>query len=403
MDEDEAKERLRGRHIVLVLAGPVLGGAERGALELGRELQHDADARVSVCSLASGDGRAREVAAEFGLPWIELPAYWRGRWAARLRTVGRVALGLRRLRPDLVVSFTNRPNVLCALAWRATGATSMVWNQCDVLGTTRFGQSTFGRALRAAPVVTTTAHHARQWLVREWGADAERVHVIRSVVDLPPAGEAREVWRARLGLGEADIAACMLAHLHAGKDHDTLLRAWRLVVDDLRGEGRRVLLLLAGRDAGGGDAARATANDLGLGEHVRFLGEVADVSGLLGACELAVFSSRSECLGRGATEPMAAGLPVVGTDVPGIREAVGETGADLLAPAGDAAALAAAVVRLARAPELRAAIGRANAEQISSRHSRAETTHRYLSLFAAHVDGRRGSAHDEVLAGTTAP
>ena len=184
-----------------------------------------------------------------------------------------------------------------------------------------------------------------------------RIHVIRSEVSLPAAERSREEWRAELGLADGDLAACMLGHLHVGKDHDTLLRAWRLVVDALEGEGRRCVLLLAGRPAGTHHAIKALAFDLALRDRVRFLGDVEDVSGLLEAVDLAVFSSRSEALGRGATEPMYAGLPVVATDVPGIREAVGEPGLPFLAPPGEVAGLADSILRLARDAELRARVG----------------------------------------------
>jgi glycosyltransferase involved in cell wall biosynthesis len=115
---------------------------------------------------------------------------------------------------------------------------------------------------------------------------------------------------------------------------------------------------------------------------LRVLGDVDDVSGLLGAVDLAVFSSRSECLGRGATEPMFAGLAVAGTDIPGIREAVGEAGESFLAAPGDAAGLAEAILRLAGDPDLRARVGAANAELVRSRQRAEVTTGAYAALLA---------------------
>jgi glycosyltransferase involved in cell wall biosynthesis len=381
MVEAGISEERAGEHVVFVIAGPALGGAERDALDLARMLSRRG-ARVSVCSLGDGPGRVRDATNELGIPWHVVPVGWHGSRASRGRALLRTAYGLRRLRPGILLSFTNRPNVLCGLTWRATGAKLMVWNQFDVLGTMRFGPKTFVRALRNAPVIVTPAEHAGEWLVREWGASSDRVHVVRDVVELAPARETRVAWRARLGLGDDDIAACMLGHLHAGKDHATLLRAWRQVVDKLDERYGRAMLLLAGRDAGKADAAKALAFDLDLRNHVRFLGDVNDVSGLLGASDVAVFSSRSECFPRGVTEPMAAGLAVVGTDVPGIREAVGAPGAELLAAVGDAGRLASAALRLVRDAELRVTIGEANARLIRARHSGETTAREYANLLA---------------------
>ena len=101
---------------------------------------------------------------------------------------------------------------------------------------------------------------------------------------------------------------------------------------------------------------------------------------LLDACDLAILSSRSEMYPRAVAEPMGVGLPVAGTDVPGIREVLGEPGKAFLAPAGDAAALADAILQLALDPDLRAQVGRANAELIQARQPRDATSRVYARL-----------------------
>jgi glycosyltransferase involved in cell wall biosynthesis len=372
---------LAGKRLLFVFAGEILGGAERGAFDLALGFAREEGAHVEIVALDDRPGRARAIAEGEGLAWNSVPTPWTGSRAARTASLVRVAHELRRHRPDALLAHTNLPNVVCGLVWRLTGAQVAVWNQWDVLGTKRFSPQLFRRALRATPLVVTEAFHARDWLVQEWGAEPERVHVIRGDVQLDEPAESRAAWRTRLGLDDGDFAASMLAHFHSGKDHITLLHAWRLVVDELR-EGPRPVLLLAGRPAGTESSVKALAFDLNLRDHIRFLGDVDDVPGLLSAVELAVFSSRSELFGRGATEPMRVGLPVVGTDVPGIREAVGEEGAAFLAPPGDAAAFARLVVMLARDPELRTAVGRKNAELLRARQAPETTSRVYARLLA---------------------
>jgi glycosyltransferase involved in cell wall biosynthesis len=378
---------LAGKRVVFVFAGEILGGAERGALDLALPLARVEGAQVEILALDDRPGRARTIAEAEGIPWSSVRTPWTGSKSARIVSLLRVAAALRRLKPDVLLAHTNLPNVVCGLIWRLTGARLSVWNQWDVLGTRRFSPPLFRRALRATPVVITEAHHARDWLVNEWGADPARVHVIRGDVQLSHAHDGRGVWRERLGLRENDFVACMLAHFHAGKDHRTLLHAWRRVVDQLGDGGPRPVLLLAGRPAGTEDSVKALAFDLDLRDHVRFLGDVDDVPGLLTAVDLAVFSSRSELFGRGATEPMSAGLPVAGTDVPGIREAVGEVGVSFLAPPGDSDALAEIVVAFARDPALCARVGAANAELMRDRQSAEVTWKLYAELVANALDG----------------
>src|SRR2546426_8921983 len=85
---------------------------------------------------------------------------------------------------------------------------------------------------------------------------------------------------------------------------------------------------------------RALARELNLGRSVRFLGPVDDVPGLLSAVDLAVLSSTSEGCPNAVLECMASGLPVVATDIPGIRKAVGPSGYNYLAPPDDARSFA---------------------------------------------------------------
>jgi glycosyltransferase involved in cell wall biosynthesis len=285
------------------------------------------------------------------------------------RSLVEVTRALRRLRPDAIVASTNLPNVVTGLTWRATGARTAVWRQCDVNGTTRISGRLFRRALHATPVVVTGAEHARGWLTSGYAMDPGRVQVIPSPVRLPPAVESGPAWRARLGIADDAFVCCMVAHLHGGKDHATLLRAWQIVASELNGV--QPTLLVAGRDAGTEAASKGLAFDLDLRDRVRFLGEVDDVAGLLDACDLAAFCSHRELFPRGITEPMAAGLPVVTTDLPGTREALGDPDPDVLVGPEDPAALAAAILRLARDADLRERLGDANRAVMQERSDRA--------------------------------
>jgi glycosyltransferase involved in cell wall biosynthesis len=189
----------------------------------------------------------------------------------------------------------------------------------------------------------------------------------------------------------------VVANLQKNKDHETLLRAWRIACDRLgaplarqagEGPGVRALLVLAGRlDAPA--AIQGLIGELQLDQSVRLLGEVDDVSGLLSAADLGVLSSRSEGCPNGVLESMAAGLAVVATDCPGIREAVGGAGTPWLAPAGDAEAMAERILRLAADAELRAQLGAANRQRIASEFTRERLNADLATLLASALATRR--------------
>jgi len=160
----------------------------------------------------------------------------------------------------------------------------------------------------------------------------------------------------------------MVANLHTNKDHATLLKAWEIVSSALDQERRSAVLVLAGKQYGAYESLVALTRTLKLDHSVRFTGQVSDVAGLLSAVDIGVFSSRSEGCPNGVLECMAAGLPVAGTDIDGVREVVGDTGRSLLAPPGNADALAQIILKLAHDPDLCVKIGDQNRKRIAQEY-----------------------------------
>lgn len=128
----------------------------------------------------------------------------------------------------------------------------------------------------------------------------------------------------------------MSAAFRYPKDHETAIRALHLLPYDYH-------LLLAG------DGERRTmvedfVEKEQLSQRVHFLGNRKDVDAVLKAANIVVMSSRYEGFGLSAVEGFASGRPVVASDVPGLREIVGDAG--LLFPQGDAQALAKTILDL---------------------------------------------------------
>jgi glycosyltransferase involved in cell wall biosynthesis len=133
------------------------------------------------------------------------------------------------------------------------------------------------------------------------------------------------------------------------KDHATLLRA--------AGQLESVQVLIAG-DGPLRNSLRKLCAELRLHERVRFLGRRDDIPELMASAEVYVQPSRVEGFGLAPLEAMAAGLPVIASDAPGMREVV--DGAALTFPVGNADALAGRLRDLLSKPELRAELSRAS-------------------------------------------
>ena len=353
---------LSGKRVIVVLPSLELGGSERQALLLARWLRDREGAEVQVWGKGP-PGRASELCDETKLPWRAVDMDLRvGRWRLfwNLRTF---AKQVRAARADVLLPYTTGPNVFCGAVWRKAGAKACVWNQRDE-GRRLGVQAIDAKAAHATPVLVSNSQHAADLLEQALGVKG--VRVIHNGVELAPPQRDVAAWRENLCVNDGWPIVTMVANIHGYKDHATLLRAWRIVMDALHDANINPVLALAGKP--GDKQAECEALAKGM-VGVRMMGQVADVSGLLAASTLGVFSSHKEGCPNGVLECMATGLAVAGTDIPGIREAVGEQGQPWLAPENDAGALAQRVIALLKDENARKQAGQANRARIGAEFS----------------------------------
>ena len=114
---------------------------------------------------------------------------------------------------------------------------------------------------------------------------------------------------------------------------------------------------------------QAQAEALGLGRHLHMAGFRGDIPQVLRAADVVVHCSvKPEPFGRVIIEGMAAGRPVVASALGGAAEIISDGLDGLLAPAGDAVALAAALNRLLADPEERRRLGEAAQRTVAQRY-----------------------------------
>ena len=92
-----------------------------------------------MLALTARDGRARRLWLERGIAWYGEDLSWGGGRSHKARVLGTLVRRLRARRPDVLMPYCTRPNVLCGLVWRASGASLGVWNQRDVDPSRAFG------------------------------------------------------------------------------------------------------------------------------------------------------------------------------------------------------------------------------------------------------------------------
>ncbi|HEX8551482.1 MAG TPA: glycosyltransferase [Abditibacteriaceae bacterium] len=356
---------LHGRRIFIVLGEFHMGGAERQALLLARYLRDIGGAHVEVWSTRYENGRVSQECERFGLPWHLSVLKWKPNRFLLLKDLLLFAFSLRRAKPDVILPYVTFQNVVSGIAWRWTGAKTCIWSQREV-GVMQLSAKNERLAVRKTPLFISNSALGAHYLVETLHADPEAVHIVHNGVDMDAPKDSRTEWQSRIGWSKEKFYACMIANFNESKDQITLVRAWRDVVDNQR-PGENAVLLFAGLKDGAYqqayEKAYAVVKELNLEEHVLFLGSVDDVSGLLQVVDLGVFSSHSEGCPNGVLECMAQGLAVVGSDIPGVREAVGSE-YPFLAPARDASTFARLILQLQRDCNLRHATGKRNLKRI---------------------------------------
>lgn len=189
-------------------------------------------------------------------------------------------------------------------------------------------------AYRAAHAVVANCDEVRRQLIQE-GVPEKKARTVYNGLDparLQAAHTDRKVILASLNLPESarfvTIVANMRAHVWnpeptCYKDHPTFLRAAQRVRDSVA----EAAFIIAGE----GELKEKTqelARDLGIADRTFFIGRCQNVGAVLSISDVCVLSSRAEGFSNAILEYMAAGRPVVATDVGGASEAIvhGETG-----------------------------------------------------------------------------
>lgn len=182
------------------------------------------------------------------------------------------------------------------------------------------------------------------------GLESERFQVTRSQAEMA------EIKKS-IGLGQKDFSLLCVGELSNRKNQTCLLDIFKcLRVDqDLKAP---IKLVLVGSGSLSGFLEKK-ASDLGVSKDVIFLGYRKDIPDLLAVADIAVSASIQEGLPFNILEAMAAGKPVVATDIRGHRDLIQQGVNGFLVKPNDLAAFADAVKRLYKDPSLRYSFGQA--------------------------------------------
>jgi glycosyltransferase involved in cell wall biosynthesis len=310
------------------------GGSERQALQLLRQLHESGRCRVHLACLQDR-GSLRAEAESLGIGEIleyPLTSFYDLNFVKQLHRLKRF---IKENKIDVVHTHCFYTNIFgMSGAWLAR-VPARITSKGETDGFRTPMQKRAERmSFRLAHRVIANCHVVENQLIRE-GVNPKRIVQHYNGLDLDrmkiPAIIERSEVRARFGLPQDRRLITIVANLHNPvKDHSMFLKAAARV----RTEAPEAAFVIAGEGALVQDLRELAAN-LGITKDVFFIGRCEDVASLLFASDVGALSSKAEGFANAILEYMAAGLPVIATDVGGVREAIveGETG--FIVPSGD--------------------------------------------------------------------
>jgi glycosyltransferase involved in cell wall biosynthesis len=340
--------------IALVLTSFDPGGTERQMTELIGRLDPSRFAVHVACFRRDGLWRSKVEAAAIEVAEFPLRGFAS---ASAARELMRFARWCRRRRLTVVHACDFYANVFALPAAALARVPVRIGSRRDLVlpGRTAAQYRLQRLAYRAAHVVVANSRAAAAQVQHD-GVARTRIAIIPNGIDLTRYAAPRG--------GRPTRVVTTIANLRPEKGHD----GWLAAAPEVLRRHPDVVFHIVG-DGPCRAALEHEAAALGIASSIRFLGHREDVPEVLRDSDVFVLPSRSEAFPNGVVEGMAAGLPVVASDVGGIPELIENGRTGVLVPVGDTAALANTLIRLLDDPGYATALGTGGREVIARGYS----------------------------------
>ena len=356
------------------------GGSERQAVALTRMLKNEGSYEIFLATL-NDEGVLRSAINALGLPEIpefRLTSFFNINAAAQAR---RCAKYLRENKIALIHTHDFYTNIFGMAAASMAGISAKVASKRETGGMRSVGQEFVERMAfnRANAVVVNST--AVQKHIATLGIPENKSKLIYNGLDIDRFVVDRDPLDVKQSFGlpvNGDIRfIALVANLrHAVKNVPMVLRAAKRVIADepnahfvIAGEGELAAQLAA------------LASELDIDDNVHFIGRCDDVPELLSVSYAGVLTSTAEGFANSILEYMAAGKPVVATNVGGAGEAIGDGETGYLVGSNDDAAMAGRLIELLNDKQKASKFGTAGKQIVTSKFSEETQLRETLTLY----------------------
>jgi starch synthase (maltosyl-transferring) len=355
--------------LTFVITDLDIGGAERALVALATRLDRSRWLPSVIC--LGAEGELAETLRRALIPCVCLDV---NPWHPLL-AVARVALSMRKQRPELVQSFLFHANLAAKLAAPWAGRPWVVGG-IRVAERQRRWHLTLDRLTARFSAGSVCVSEGVRRFTLEAGIPPDRLTVIPNGIDPGPFDRAVPVARSSIGIPEGSHLALFVGRLDNQKGLNVLLDAASRVA----ARSADWYLAIVGDGPKRDWLTERLAAD-SLSGRVRWLGRRSDIPGLLKSADVLVLPSLWEGMPNVVLEAMASGLPVVATRVEGSEELVqpGRTG--WLVPPGDSEALTTALMEASQDADRCRTYGRAGRRRVEEWFTPERVVASYESLW----------------------
>jgi starch synthase (maltosyl-transferring) len=299
------------------------------------------------------------------------------------KTVRELKRHFRQLKPDLVQTFLFHANIVGRVAAHRAGVRPVVCGIRVAERHCRWHLWVDRLTSRWVDRYVCVSQSVARFSAARAGLDPERLAVIPNGIDLQRYGSASPAVLCDAGIPPGSRWVTFVGRLEPQKGVGWLLESatgWLRRVPDCH-------LVVVGR---GPDrpALERFALDRGIADQVHWLGWRSDIPQILAASALLVLPSRWEGMPNVVLQAMASRLPVLATDVEGVRELLGENAGAQTVAYGDTPGLIDKLVRILSDRELGGQLGRENRRRAERMFSMERMVAAYQDLWQSIVAGR---------------
>jgi len=338
-------------------------------------------------ALAGSGHRAELICDPAGRLWERAVAAGISCHPLRIRNAVDLAAGVRlrailkRERYEVVHFHTSRAHSMAPFA-RGLARVLVVTRRMDYRPNRLFAPYLYNRSVDGVIAISGGVADA----LAAAGVKRQHITVVPSGVDCehfrPPTSQERSDARSEFKIADGEFVVSAIGALEPRKGHIYLIRAiGALGATDKCAE---VKCLIAGQGSINATLKRETWQ-VKSAERIKLLGKIDDPRRLLWASDVFAMPSLKEGLGVAALEAMASALPLIASDVGGLREVVEHERTGVIVPPANPDAIASAIARLADSSELRAQMGAAARARVVENYSMEKMAARTLALYRACV------------------